>query len=525
MPTLLRPRLGLPILFAAVALWAGCFRGADISKIVCNQTKYCPSGYLCAVPPGQTQGRCERSWDGGGSEAFAPPDGAVGIDGARALDGAGLDLTVASFDQALGNADGVGSPMDTGVGMDVSPVDVSADGPKLAIDSPADSPADLPMVADVSADFPGIDAPLKAGGATCKSGGECASTYCVDGVCCDGLCGGQCQACAEPNKVGTCTTVSGSPRGARTGCAATQPACAGQCGGTLPNQCSYPASETTCAAASCSSDLAVNTASACNGAGACTASSVVPCGSGKYCTGGACVAQIGNGGSCQSSNQCTSGNCSNSLCCATGQTACGGSCVSLSTSSANCGSCDRACATGSSCSGGSCYLADGQSCTTGTQCLSGVCSTFYVDSDGDGYGVGTGISQCGTTPPSGYANKAGDCCDTDANAHPGQTATFSTADKCSSFDYNCDNHETPKSNGPTNCGTPSCVYAISDAGSPTCAYTGGCICIGTGTDACTYYDTVACGTYITFHSTFCQGSGGQCYTSGQSGPAGLQECN
>jgi hypothetical protein len=88
-----------------------------------------------------------------------------------------------------------------------------------------------------------------------------------------------------------------------------------------------------------------------------------------------------------------------------------------------------------------------------------VCSTFYLDSDGDGYGVGVGVSQCGTTPPTGYAKNAGDCCDTDANAHPGQAAYFTTADACGGFDYNCDSLETSQSNGPTNCGTPTCDLA------------------------------------------------------------------
>ena len=275
----------------------------------------------------------------------------------------------------MANADGLGSPMDASIGADILPALIDASD---ASDSPAsDAPLDFPMVADASVELPRSDAPLNTGGATCQSGGECASTYCVDGVCCEGACTGQCQACAETNKVGTCTTVSGAPRGTRAACAATQATCGGACAGSLPSQCSYPASETTCAGASCSGDLALKTASVCNGAGACTASSVVSCDSGKYCTGGACVIQITNGGSCQNGNQCTSGNCSNSLCCATGQTGCGSSCVSLSTSNANCGTCGRSCAAGSSCSGGSCYLAVGQSCTTGGQCLSGVCSTFY----------------------------------------------------------------------------------------------------------------------------------------------------
>jgi hypothetical protein len=43
----------------------------------------------------------------------------------------------------------------------------------------------------------------------------------------------------------------------------------------------------------------------------------------------------------------------------------------------------------------------------------------------------------------GYKAKGGacggnDCCDTDPNAHPGQTMFFTNADACGSYDYNCD---------------------------------------------------------------------------------------
>jgi hypothetical protein len=47
------------------------------------------------------------------------------------------------------------------------------------------------------------------------------------------------------------------------------------------------------------------------------------------------------------------------------------------------------------------------------------------DQDGDGY-LAMGAA-CGGT----------DCCDTDANVHPGQTAFFTKAGACGSFDYDC----------------------------------------------------------------------------------------
>ena len=43
-----------------------------------------------------------------------------------------------------------------------------------------------------------------------------------------------------------------------------------------------------------------------------------------------------------------------------------------------------------------------------------------------------------------------DCCDTDANVHPGQTAYFTSASLCGSFDYDCDGASTAEY-GVANC--------------------------------------------------------------------------
>jgi hypothetical protein len=52
-----------------------------------------------------------------------------------------------------------------------------------------------------------------------------------------------------------------------------------------------------------------------------------------------------------------------------------------------------------------------------------------IDCDQDHDGYLSNSAQCG----------GNDCCDTDANAHPGQTAFFTTVDVgCMSWDYNCD---------------------------------------------------------------------------------------
>jgi hypothetical protein len=86
---------------------------------------------------------------------------------------------------------------------------------------------------------------------------ECATGLtCVDGVCCDSPCGGQCQACDLPGKVGTCTMLTSgqphpNPRGPspRPACNPATGACAAECTGTSATACS--ASGAVCATPRC----------------------------------------------------------------------------------------------------------------------------------------------------------------------------------------------------------------------------------------------------------------------------------
>lgn len=54
------------------------------------------------------------------------------------------------------------------------------------------------------------------------------------------------------------------------------------------------------------------------------------------------------------------------------------------------------------------------------------------DQDGDGHLAAGGTCH------------GDDCCDTDAQAHPGQTSFFEQPDHCGSFDYDCDGKLTPQ---------------------------------------------------------------------------------
>jgi hypothetical protein len=89
----------------------------------------------------------------------------------------------------------------------------------------------------------------------------------------------------------------------------------------------------------------------------------------------------------------------------------------------------------------SCKLRDGQQCTADTDCANAACVTYHQDLDGDGYGSASTLRLCepsGALAPPGYVTVAGDCCDADANAHPGQTHYYSSVDACGSWDFDCD---------------------------------------------------------------------------------------
>ena len=67
---------------------------------------------------------------------------------------------------------------------------------------------------DIPPELDETDSCPLSNGAACTSALHCGSGLCVDGVCCDKACTGQCEACSEPNALGQCIAVKGTPRGA-----------------------------------------------------------------------------------------------------------------------------------------------------------------------------------------------------------------------------------------------------------------------------------------------------------------------
>ncbi len=98
----------------------------------------------------------------------------------------------------------------------------------------------------------------------------------------------------------------------------------------------------------------------------------------------------------------------------------------------------------------------------------------YRDDDGDGFrGENTIVSHdssCGDAHEA-RASAASDCCDADADVHPGQTAAFERArdHRCQGprYDYDCDGQETPQ-------------WTQSSNGGPACAGNGGTTCVEQG---------------------------------------------
>ena len=184
---------------------------------------------------------------------------------------------------------------------------------------------------------------LAANGTACSAGGTCKSGFCVDGVCCNQDCSGQCESCKETASPGTCVIVSGTPRNGRTACGGTSP-CQASCDGNNGAACTFPGNSIQCVAASCTGGNATS-ATTCNGAGACTTatttacstnqcadgtkcsggcSASLPCGTGQYCdTTGACLPLKAAGAQCKSNSECTSTFCVDNVCCGS---ACNGEC-------------------------------------------------------------------------------------------------------------------------------------------------------------------------------------------------------
>ncbi|MBX3184341.1 MAG: hypothetical protein KF915_17060 [Polyangiaceae bacterium] len=277
-------------------------------------------------------------------------------------------------------------------------------------------------------------------GLACSESRQCSSGQCVDGVCCNAACGGQCQACNLPGQLGQCAVVTGAPRGGRPACAGDGGACSGACDGTNPTSCAMPAGETECRASTCSAGQEV-TATFCDGSGSCpAASSVVDCGAyrcgpiacltscttdsqcitGFRCAGGACVTGAPNGAACSAGTECSSGVCADGVCC---DTPCNGQCEACA-NPGSVGTCSAvtgapvggrpACSDDGSVCGGSCNGVQRTACAypnVATECRAAACAAGEATFAATCNGAGACPAEETLTCPTGTC--AGDLCDGD----------------------------------------------------------------------------------------------------------------
>jgi hypothetical protein len=319
----------------------------------------------------------------------------------------------------------------------------------------------------------------KAKGVPCGATKECGSGLsCADGYCCDAPCADSCHQCNLPKYEGTCTPVPvGAKPDKHTGCAAAaMSACGndGTCDGA--GHCREWAKGTTCSTTSCDTATGqLHGVGTCNGTGTCTEPTAISCApfackadgsgcrtactvatdcaSGTPCVGGSC-GKIDNGRSCTGADQCKSSVCVDGICCST---ACDQACQACTNGGATPGTCapisgaDALCtpAANDTCVAGACLKKDAQPCAVPSECASNACTPFYHDADHDTYGTDTAVYLCGSTAPAGFATRNGDCCDTEAQAFPGQNyfngAALPVFGKpragCGGYDYDCSGAE------------------------------------------------------------------------------------
>ncbi len=311
----------------------------------------------------------------------------------------------------------------------------------------------------------GSRACVSSNGNSCSSPGNCLSGFCVDDVCCDSSCSGQCQSCNLSGKLGTCSLV---PSGVQdpNSCSAASQLCDGngKCQSTTGATCTA-SSPNSCISGNCVDGVCCNSSScgtcqACNlnGSGTCSAVSrgnTDPGTCTTACDGsGVCLAAGGSSCTLATAASCASGYCVDNVCC--GSASCGtcracnlsgnGVCSAVSRGQTDTDTCSTTCD-----GNGICLGANGASCnaSTAATCASGNC----VD------GVCCSSPSCGTCQ-SCNLNGSGTC----SNIQSGQV----DSDSCTGSRKICDGSGQCKTeNGGTctaatasSCVTSNCVDGV-----------------------------------------------------------------
>ncbi|MBI5481377.1 MAG: choice-of-anchor D domain-containing protein, partial [Deltaproteobacteria bacterium] len=213
----------------------------------------------------------------------------------------------------------------------------------------------------------------KKNGQACAAGGECASSFCKDGKCCNSACDQACESCAT----GACTTVVSADD---------SPECSGNytCDGV--GACKKKTAQPCVTGGDCASGF-------CKDGVCCDTGCAAPC---KSCTTGTCatvtnaedapecagasicdaagVCRLKGGQSCTQPSDCVSGFCKDGMCC---NTACDTPCRSCATGTCTPvvgGDDSPECAGSNTCdAAGACKKKNGQTCAAASDCASAFC--------------------------------------------------------------------------------------------------------------------------------------------------------
>jgi hypothetical protein len=301
-------------------------------------------------------------------------------------------------------------------------------------------------------------------GQPCQSGSDCASTFCVDKVCCQDSCQGPCRSCSLGSIPGVCTlALAGAPdpRGACKDMGKASCGTDGACNGN--GACRRYEPGTQCAPGTCSSVTNVRTLpSVCDSKGSCSPGTTTAC-SPYRCNGSTCFAGCGSDADCVPPNTCLGGTC--------GQGGSGDACSKPAD-----------CAAPLTCIGSTCQLIQlGQTCANNSQCRSGHCTDGVCCESGS---CGT-CSSCkvsgflglchqlaaGSTSAACMATAATTCghdgtCDGAGNCRFHPAGTQCAAASCNGKDRmkprTCDGNGTCLDTGVTDCAPFTCNTATND---------------------------------------------------------------
>jgi hypothetical protein len=364
-------RCNLAVLLTALAIppFAGCFDDPpDVLKIICTGDKTCPSGYSCAIPSGQTQGKCVNQ--------------SPSLDGATPLDSSN---DRSSTDQSTTSTfDGPAQGLDLAQALDVA----------------ADAPIPSPDSSDASLEASVPDAP-STGGAT-GTGGNATGTGGASGTGGNGT-GGS-------GTGGTSGTGGNGSGGSGTGGATCQLK-SRDCTSSLDNDCNGTPDkqETTYCACPVGQSRACQEHPGYDGVGLCKAGSQTCAASGDKTTSswGECSGAVG-----PSTRNCTS----------SADNDCNGTPDNQETAYCQClPATSQSCLPPSMCTSGSqtCTASSDKTTTSWGSCTGYTSpSIMYRDYDGDGYGDPLNSNQV-CSGASGYVSNNDDCDDSNNYFRPG----------------------------------------------------------------------------------------------------------